>query len=131
MNNQSVTLLETHHVVMNTLQPDFRLANDWADGEAEMRRILDTHHGPLFIINDIREMKMSIDDLILAASLGTRGKDPIWRHPNARGAYFISERKFVEMAAAGLNSPAFGNMRVKVFHTLEEALADIDSVMAR
>jgi hypothetical protein len=130
VDNQIVAVLDTHPVLINTIESGYSLANDWSEGEEEMRRILDTHPVPLFIIDDIREMKISFDDLITGASLGSRGKDPIWQHPNARGMYFISDSKLVAMAAAGLNNPVFGNMLVKVFRTLEEALAHIEQVMA-
>lgn len=131
MNNQIIGVLTTHPVLINTIEAGYSLADDWGEGEEEMRRILDAHPAPLFIIDDVREMKISFDDLIAGASLGGRGKDPIWRHPNARGIYFISGNKVIELAAKGMNSPAFGNMSVKVFRTVEDALADIEHVMAR
>jgi hypothetical protein len=129
--HQIITVLDTHPVVMNTLQPGYILAKDWPEGVAEMHRVLDTHPEPLFIIDDIRALKLTVSDLIVAANNGSRGERPLWRHPNSLGIYFISEDKVIKMAAAGMNSPAFGNMAVKVFRTLEEALADIDSVIAR
>lgn len=130
MKNQIITVLDTHPVVMNRLEAGYILTEDWPEGVAEMQRILDTHQKPLFIIDDIRAIKLTVGDLIVAANNGSRGERPLWRHPNSRGIYFISEDRTIKMAAAGMNSPAFGNMTVKVFSTLEEALADINSVMA-
>lgn len=130
MEHQVITVLDTHPVLLNTLEPNYNLGRDWPDGVREMRHILDIHPEPLFIVDDIRAVKLSLDDLIVAASLVGRGETPLHRHPNALGTYFISDSKTVEMAAAGLNSPVFDNMKAKVFHTVEEALADIEGVIA-
>jgi hypothetical protein len=130
METQTYTLLDSRPVLLSTLHSDFSLARDWAEGEQEIRRILEAHPEPLFLVSDTREFKLSLDDLIAAANLGSRGEDPIWHHPKMRGVYFISTSKLIELAGAGLNSPMFGNTVVKVFPTLEEVLADVESVMA-
>ena len=130
MRNETIEVLSTHPVLLNVVLPSYNIATDWADGDQDMKRILDTHPEPLFLISDIREMRMSLDDMISAASMGSRGDTPAWHHPRMRGLYFVSTSKIVRMAAAGLNNPAFGNVRAKVFGTVEEALADIERVMA-
>ncbi len=130
METQTYILLDSHPVLLSTLRSDFSLAKDWAEGEQEIRRIVEEHPEPLFLVSDTREWKLSLDDVIASANLGSRGEDPIWHHPKIRGVYFISTSKLVELAGAGLRSPVFGNTAVKVFPTLEEVLADVESVMA-
>ncbi len=130
MQNQRITVLDTHPVLMNTLEANYDFTRDFPEGVAEMRLIMDTHPRPLFIIDDIRAIALNVNDLINAANQGSRGQNPLWRHPNALGIYFISTDTKIRMAAKGMNSPAFGNLTVKVFPTLEEALKDIEQVMA-
>jgi hypothetical protein len=130
MHHMTVTVMDMLPVLLNTIEADFSMADDWPWAEQEMRRILDTHPEPLFTIDDIRELNVSLGDTLAFASLGSRGQDAIWRHPRLRGMYFISNSKLIEMAAAGLNSPTFGNTAAKAFGTVEEALADIERVLA-
>ena len=130
MQNQIITVLDTHPVLMNTLEAGYVFARDFPEGVAEMRRIMDAHPEPLFIIDDVRAARLTVDDLINAANQGSRGEHPLWRHPNSRGIYFISKDEAIALAAKGMNSPAFGNTAVKVFPTLEDALKDIERVMA-
>jgi hypothetical protein len=131
LKHQTITILDTHPVVLTTIQEGYNIAIDWPEGQPEVRKILDTHPSPLFIINDIRALKLSVDQLIMAANHGGRGEDPLWRHPNALGVYFITTSKAIEIAAAGMHSAAFGNIDVRVFHTVEDALQNIDRTMGR
>lgn len=131
MEHQTVIVLETHPAVVNTTEPGYNVATDWPEGVAELRRILDASPKPLFIVHDLRAITLSINGLILASNQGTRGERPVWRHPNSQGVYFISEDKTIALAVAGMNTQAFGNMIAKVFPTIEQALADIEQVMAR
>ena len=130
MQHQTIIKLDTHPVILATLQNGFDFATDWPEGEQEIGHILSTHPGPLFLVSDIRGMTLSLDDLLAAASLGSRGQAPIWHHPKIRGVYFISDSTIIKMAAAGLNSPTFGNTKTRVFASVEEALADIEQAVA-
>lgn len=130
MHHITITVMDTLPVLMNTLQADFNVTDDWPWAEQEWRRILGAHPEPLFAIDDITELNISLGDIIAYASLGTRGRDPIWRHPKLRGLYFISQSKVIEKAVAGLARPTFGLTSAKVFGSVEEALADIKQVMA-
>lgn len=130
MANVTFTVMEDLPVLLGTNLPGYSIAKDWGPGEEEMRRILGAQEEPLFFVSDIRQMKISLDDVIAAANMGSRGEKPIWQHPKMRGVYFISDLKIVELAAKGLNTPIFGNTRMKVFNTVEKALEDIRSVLS-
>jgi len=121
----TVTILDDLPVLLNTIDSEFSIADDWAWAEAEMRRILDTHPEPLFAIDDIRDLTVSLGDVLHYATLGSRSDNAIWRHPRLLGMYFISGSKLVEMAASGLGSATFGLTSAKAFATVEEALEDI------
>ena len=125
MHHMTLAVLDDLPVLLNTAEEGFSLADDWPWAVDEWRRILDASPEPLFAIDDIRLLSISLGDMLTFASLGTRGQDAIWRHPRLRGLYFISSARMIELAAAGLSSPTFGNTNAKVFATLEEALADI------
>lgn len=131
MNHQTVAILGTHPAVLTTILDGYDIAVDWPDGQAAVRQILDDSPRPLFVVNDILRLRLSVEQLIMAANHGGRGENPLWRHPNAQGVYFITTSKAVELAAAGMNSAAFGNLDIQVFHTLEDVLAHIDRQITR
>lgn len=129
LNNTTYTLMENLPVFIGTNRPEYSIAKDWAPGVVDMKRVLDAQEKPLFWISDVRELKISLEDVVAAANMGGRGEEPIWHHPNIRGVYFISNSKMVELAARGMNTPMFGNTVVKVFDTVEKALEDIERVL--
>ena len=130
MKNRTTVVLDTHPVILDTVLPEHNVMDELAESEQEIRHILDTHPEPLFLIFDIRQLRVLFDDLIAAASLTSRGQDPILRHPRIRGLYFVTDSAIIKMAAAGLNNTVFGNTKATVCATVEEALADIERVMA-
>ena len=130
MHHMVIAVMDSLPVLLNTVEAEFSIKEDWPWAVDEWRRILDTSPVPLFAIDDIRAMSVSLGDMLDFASLGSRGNDPIWRHPKLRGIYFISDSKLIHTAAAGLNSPTFGNTPARAFDTLEEALADIERTLA-
>lgn len=131
MQNQTIIRLETHPVLMNILEPDYKFSRDFPEGVAEMRRIMDASPDPLFIIDDVSQAQFSLDDLINAANQGCRGETPLWHHPKMLGIYFITQSKTIEMAVGGITSSTFGKVHARVCHSLDEALKDIDQVLER
>ncbi len=129
MHHITITLMDSLPVLMNTIEADFSIKDDWPYAVEQWHRFLDTSRVPLFAIDDIRLMNVSLGDMVAFASLGSRGEDPIWRHPRLRCIYFISESRLIQTAAMGLNSPTFGNTTAKAFGSVEEALADIERTL--
>jgi len=129
MQNQTITLLDTYPVLMNTLEAGYVFERDYPEGVAEMRRVMEAHPEPLFVIDDVSAVTLTMDDLINAANQGSRGENPFWHHPKLLGIYFITTSKAIEMAAQGIKSSTYGKVNVKVCHSVEEALADIEGAM--
>lgn len=130
MQNQLITLLEGQHALLNTLQEGYDYSRDYPEGVAEMRRIMDAHAGPLYIIDDVRAVRLTLDELVAAANSGSRGESPLWHHPKMLGIYFITTDPTIKMAVSGIKSEAFGKVHARVCGTVEEALMEIAAVMA-
>ena len=61
--------------------------------------------------------------LVLAANRGARGEKPNLHHPLNLGTLIIIKgTPFSRLAAKGMNSNAFGNIKVRLFESREEAL---------
>ena len=104
-----------------TVLPGFRLKRDMPESDRLTREILDAE-GPLFNILDLTQARLALSDVIDGANMGSRGSQPIWKDRRIRQTLLITTSRVIEMAAAGMNSPAFGNINVRVFATFEDAL---------
>ena len=92
----------------------------WAE---DAYNFLDTMTEPVtYVANLIPSGSWSIDELVRAASGVARGAKPILHHPKLKETLIVTEQRLVTMSALGLQSNVFGNVRVKAFTSLEEAL---------
>lgn len=85
---------------------------------------LDQQTEPVFLISDVREITMSLEDIIQVMSAIARGQNPMVRHPNIRDyVTVLAADRLIRMATKGLESATFGKISVHMFDTLEDALA--------
>ena len=110
-------------IIIAALQADFKIANDWEEFISKLMALLDDQPEPVFYISDLRQASFSFDDLLTGTNLATRGSSAVLKHPNVRENLVITTSSMLKLAAKGLNSVTFGNIDVKVFDSVEEALA--------
>jgi hypothetical protein len=123
MMSYKIETLTGEPVILLILTQDAAISEDMPKSGAEIRTLLDQASEPMFFIMDMSAMQISLDDLILGSNLGARGEQPLTRHPHLKEMLFVSSSKMVKLGLKGLNTLAFGNMKVKAFDTLDEALA--------
>ena len=131
MENQTISLLDTHPALLLTILPGFQVAKDWTEEGDPVEAVVNAHPEPLYLIVDLRQAKLTFDDLLIGASRGARGNDPIWHSPKILGVYFITDNRAVELVIGGLKHAVFGSANAKAFGTVEEALRDIEQAQAR
>jgi hypothetical protein len=90
---------------------------------AEMIAILNAAPEPLFVIYDVSKAQLSLDDIILGAARTARGDEPLLRHPKIRQLLAVTSDPTLELVAEGMDSEIFGNIGIRVFKTLDDALA--------
>lgn len=105
-----------------TVLPGFRLKRDMPESDRLTLELLDAAGGPLFNVLDLTRARLSLSDVIDGANMGSRGSEPIWKDPRIRQTLIVTSSRVIELAAAGMNSPAFGNLNVGTFPTLDAAL---------
>lgn len=96
---------------------------EMADTVAAITRILDEQTEKVFLITDMSNISMKLDEIIQAASMSARGSNSLLHHPNVRENVFVLTDKFITMAIHGLNSATFGQVKATLFPTVEEAVA--------
>ncbi|MBN1310910.1 MAG: hypothetical protein JXB30_05765 [Anaerolineae bacterium] len=89
---------------------------------ADVVAVLDTVSEPVFLILDLGDIKISLDHLI-SSTHRTVGIDKFLTHPNVREILDVTTNPMLKLAAKGLASKAFGNIKAQIFDTVEDALA--------
>ena len=115
-------LLPGEPILIQTLDKEFNFGTDGKPLLEKTMATLDAQSEPIFYIADMTEVDFSLDDVIGASNLVTR-QVAMFRHPKMREGIIITESFLMNLAAKGLNSPIFGDIKVKVFKTVDEALA--------
>lgn len=110
-------------IIVQTLNDDFDVAGELGPAMREVHDVLSAYEKPVFLIVDMSAYKLSVDDLVVGASMSSGGEEPIFKHPNIRQVVFVSPSKIVELAAKGMNTATFGHVDIRVFASQEAALA--------
>lgn len=89
----------------------------------QLTSLLDNEPGPLYFIIDMSQYSLSLEEMLTGTNQTTRGSMAFHNHPNLAGTIIISSSRMVKLAAKGMNTELFGNVHVKVFETMDDALA--------
>jgi uncharacterized hydantoinase/oxoprolinase family protein len=109
-------------VIVHSQQSDDNL-EEMADSVAAITRALDEQTEKVFLITDMGSISMDLNDIIQAASMSARGSNSLLHHPNVRENLFVLTDKLITMAIQGLKSATFGQVKTRVFATVEEAVS--------
>jgi hypothetical protein len=119
-------------ILIVTLYADFDLATEGAIIEAERIALLEAAQEPLYVILDLSQIELSLDDIVKGSNMLVRGVSlaprseqngiSIFNHANLRQLIFVSGSRVIKLAASGMNYPVFGGQDVVVFASVEEAL---------
>ena len=115
-------LLPGEPIILSGCYAEFSVAEDQPLTDAETRGILDQAGEPLYLIIDLTEVSLSLNDIIVGANIGARSNVPLWKHPNLKEVIFVVSNATVKLAIKGLDSMPFGNIQAKAFGTQKEAL---------
>jgi hypothetical protein len=123
MSTYKIERLPGEPILIHTLLEGWSVADDMPVNIDQLIEHLDAADEPLYYIGDLSSgLRLSLQDVILAANRTARGSNALFHHPNLRELLMVTDLKLFELAARGLDSQAFGNVPVSVFQTLEEAL---------
>ncbi|MBN1310279.1 MAG: hypothetical protein JXB30_02590 [Anaerolineae bacterium] len=117
----TIECLTGEPIVISTLLEEFNFGSDIAEGNKPSFELLDSLEHPVIWIMDMSRAKLNVERL-LSINLVTRGERPLWHHPMLRQIVVVSNTRLAQLAAKGLNSEVFGNLSIRVFGTLDEAL---------
>ncbi len=112
-------------IMMTRFEETFVFLEDAMAYTIAVKQCLDAQESPVFYLFDLTQWnRMSFEELMQAAAQAARGKESNFHHPMNRFTLIISSDKLVSMSAEGMtNSEAYGNAKIKVFNSMEAAMA--------
>lgn len=99
------------------------VAAEMGDFIREMLATLDEQREPVYQMIDFSNVKLSLDELIETANRTTRMEGNLLHHPNVRENVFITDSPIMRLALTGMAGETFGNVRLSVHGTREDAIA--------
>lgn len=110
-------------IILGTLLDTFSYQDDVPTYLVELNDLLDAATKPTIYISDLSDApSLSVDELIHAGNVTSRGANAVFHHPNLKMVLAITDSKLIQLGAKGLNSAPFGFIEVHAFGTLQEAL---------
>ena len=121
----TIDKLPDEPIIVVAILEKFNFGNDMAEGNKPAFELLDSLDSPVFWIVDLRRANMRLGQLVTSSNIVTRGEEDkraLWHHPMIKETILVSTVGMIKLAAKGLSSDVFGNLSVKAFDTLDEAL---------
>lgn len=122
MSTATIDKLPGEPIVILTLSGSSSELKDREQERAKFVSIIETVSEPVFLILDMSDADLSFDEIAEGASGAYRGDNPLFKLLNIRQILQVSTDPALELAAKGMNTEIFGNVEVKQFETLDEAL---------
>ncbi len=120
--HSQVRKLPGEPLFIEVMPEGYNLFTDLEGDIAVMIGLLDAQSEPVDWIIDLQALTFTMDEVLMAASELARGDNPAYHHRNLRQVIFVTTNKFLEMAAKGMDSDAFGHLSIPVFTHMDEAI---------
>ncbi len=109
-------------IIIETRVPSSDLS-DAEEGIQQMAKLLDEQPAPVYLIIDVKGLRITMDDLLTTASQVSRGPGAFLHHPKIiEVLVIVSGDNFLKYGAVGMRSDTFGNVRIRTFDTVDQAL---------
>lgn len=118
----TIEKLPDEPIVIQTIRSDDTVV-EAPDSIDTMSELLEAQGEPVFLIYDVSGATFTLDDILAGSNQASRSEKPILKHPKIREIIVVSASELIKLAAKGLSAPIFGHVAIRVFETLEGALA--------
>lgn len=109
-------------IVISHNTADWKIGTHLPEASEAAIAMLEAANEPCYYISDMSLVSMSLDDVIKAANHAARGGSDILHHPLMKQFLLVTNSRLVELAGKGLEHDVFGNVNIRVFTSLEDAL---------
>lgn len=116
--------LEGEPILLFTVYNTYSMATDAQESVRVTFDILDDIGEPVFYVLDWLNLNpLSLEDVSEGAMRVALAENPLFKHPQIRGLAFVTLSDIFTLAARGLDSDTYGNIKIEIFATVNEALA--------
>lgn len=117
-------------IFLTTVTEEFDVAKDAPALLEAMKNAFDAAAEPMYMIDDMRKMRVSFSDVVNGLALSTRGDLGIANHPKVRKIIIVTTNELLKFSSNALKQAQYGGIsNVEVFTSLEAALTAIRGEM--
>ena len=120
--SQDITFIPEHNVCIFTFREGWDTPEGVEARANDVQRILQEAEEPVFLIMDLSGVSMSLEGVIRSSNRLARGPGAPFHHPMCKGIALVTTEAIARLVARGLQTETFGNLRVCVYSTVEEAM---------
>jgi hypothetical protein len=107
-------------IIWETWEADFDAESDAEAATGEELRILNTSSSPMVLVVDMRLVQLDWDGIVYIANFGIPKE--LRDHPRLRKIVAITTNEIIKASAQGLDTEAFGFVKVDIVTSPQEAL---------
>lgn len=115
--------LDGEPILLSTMYNTYEMSTDAKESVRATFDVLSKLDEPVYYILDWRNLNpLSMEDISVGAMSVALAENPLFKHPQILGLVFVTSSDILSLAARGLNSAVYGNIKIDVFATVDEAL---------
>lgn len=125
--NYTLEVLQDPASLIFTVDETFDPFTDHPHSTQQILEILDQRTSPLVYIADLRWLHYNFEEAIEMANRVSRGRTSTYHHPMIKKVCVVTTDESLIATFHGLDHPIFGSVKVHLYSTLEEAVADANN----
>lgn len=118
----STDVLPGAPIVLHRLEPGPNMVAEMPAAMQEVTGVINDQPHPVYLILDLRALSMGVEDMMKASSDAARGPGALMHHPNIIETLFVMGSSFMKLGVMGMKSDIFGNVKLRTFDTVDQAL---------
>lgn len=126
----TVTLeyLEDKNILVGTFSEPYHPINDSGASAEKLMELLQTKTGDIHYVADLREVEIAFSDLAIGMAEAFGNPNSPYINPRVK-TYTVGSSALIEFGVkAATEQEQYGNIEIKLYKSVDEAFADIDSV---
>jgi hypothetical protein len=116
-------------IVMRTYDSSFSMQAIDPRISIEDEAMINAQPAKTYYLADLRAVTMSFEEIMKASSMAA-SQSKTYTNPNVIESLVIVPNRILEMTAEGLRSPVYGNLKIRAFRNVEDAIAYVEKKIA-
>src|SRR5689334_10462838 len=114
------TLLPGEPVMVTKFLAGFTVQEHALTLIGQMKDVLDAANEPIYMLDDLLEMRLTFSDLVHGLAIATRGETGVLKHPRLCKVVMVTNSEMLRFGGTALKQSQYGAMSVAIYTTFEE-----------